>query len=207
MFSHHGKKRHKQNWILSRILYLIVHYNLARKGLAKTNYMYVIFCERQQMCFCPLFPWQQAFGYTPNLFFGLLRHLIFQSWKHHWWNLFEIWNLKFPMGQIEGNFVGRRCACHSNFRANLEQSSETLLQFLWFFPETLFGRRFCVNKLQGESNVHQIVVTILCRLRPPFPQGELALFRYRKTPLLFLWDVLLFLQDLLYESTVSPTRT
>ena len=35
---------------------------------------------------------------------------------------------------------------------------------------------------QGESNMHQIVVTILCRLHPPFPQGELALFRYRKTP-------------------------
>ena len=35
---------------------------------------------------------------------------------------------------------------------------------------------------QGESNMHRIVVTVLCRLRPTFPEGEFAPFRYRKTP-------------------------
>ena len=35
---------------------------------------------------------------------------------------------------------------------------------------------------QGESNMHQIVVTVSCRLCPPFPEGEFAVFRYRKTP-------------------------
>ena len=35
---------------------------------------------------------------------------------------------------------------------------------------------------QGESNMHQNLVIILCRLRHPFPHAELALFRYRKTP-------------------------
>ena len=29
--------------------------------------------------------------------------------------------------------------------------------------------------IQGESNMHRIVVTVLCRLRPPFPEGEFAL--------------------------------
>ena len=51
--------------------------------------------------------------------------------------------------------------------------------------------------------MHQIVVTTLCRLSPPSPYGELAIFWYWKTP--FPWEeVLLFLQDLLYESTVFP---
>ena len=54
--------------------------------------------------------------------------------------------------------------------------------------------------------MHEIVVTILCRLHPPFPQAELELFRYRKIPLFFLWEVLLFLQDLLYESSVFPHK-
>ena len=40
---------------------------------------------------------------------------------------------------------------------------------------------------QGVSNMllcymHQIVVTVSCRLCPPFPEGEFAVFRYRKTP-------------------------
>ena len=39
----------------------------------------------------------------------------------------------------------------------------------------------------------------------PFPCGELALFWHRKTPL-FLWEVPLFLQDLLYESAVFIYR-
>ena len=33
---------------------------------------------------------------------------------------------------------------------------------------------------QGESNMHQIVVTVLCRLRPPFAEGEFAVFWYQK---------------------------
>ena len=49
--------------------------------------------------------------------------------------------------------------------------------------------------------MHQVVVTVLCRLRPPFPEGELALFRYTGNPL-FLWEVLLFLQNLQHESPV-----
>ena len=56
--------------------------------------------------------------------------------------------------------------------------------------------------IQGESNLHQIVVTVLCRLRPPSPLEKLALFQYWKTP----FPVLLFPQDLLYESTVFPHR-
>ena len=35
---------------------------------------------------------------------------------------------------------------------------------------------------QGESNIHQIVVTVACRLCPLFPEGEFAVFRYKKTP-------------------------
>ena len=46
-----------------------------------------------------------------------------------------------------------------------------------------------LTQIQGESNLHQIAVTILCRTgKPPLPP-----------------QVLLFLQDLLYESTVFPT--
>ena len=30
--------------------------------------------------------------------------------------------------------------------------------------------------------MNQIVVTVSCRLCPPFPEGEFAVFRYRKTP-------------------------
>ena len=51
------------------------------------------------------------------------------------------------------------------------------------FFDTLALWRFDTHvSVQGESNLHQIVVTILCRLGPPFPQGELALLRYWKTP-------------------------
>ena len=58
---------------------------------------------------------------------------------------------------------------------------------------------------QGESNMHQIVVTVSCRLCPPLPQGEFAVCRYRKTPC-FYGEALLFLQTFLYESTVFPHR-
>ena len=58
--------------------------------------------------------------------------------------------------------------------------------------------------VQGESNMYRIVVTVLCRLRPPFLlKGNVPLFRYRKTPC-FLWEVLLFLQNLQHESAVFP---
>ena len=36
-------------------------------------------------------------------------------------------------------------------------------------------------KSQRESNMHQIAITILCHIRPPFSDGEMALFR--KIPL------------------------
>ena len=49
--------------------------------------------------------------------------------------------------------------------------------------------------------MQQIVVTILCRLRPPFSLRGLGPFPAPDNAL-FLWEVLLFLQDLLYESTV-----
>ena len=55
--------------------------------------------------------------------------------------------------------------------------------------------------IQGESNMHQIVVTVLCRLRPPIlPEGRpptsrrgMCRFPVPETPL-FLWKVLLFLE-------------
>ena len=57
------------------------------------------------------------------------------------------------------------------------------------FPETPilgilphFRGIFLGFQNQGESNIHQIVVTVSCRLCPPFPEGEFAVFRYRKTP-------------------------
>ena len=53
--------------------------------------------------------------------------------------------------------------------------------------------------------MHQIVVTILCRLCPPVAQAELALFQYRENPF-FPWEVLLFLQDLLHKSTGFPDQ-
>ena len=62
-----------------------------------------------------------------------------------------------------------------------------------------------MQEVQGESNTRQIVVTILCRFPPPFHLGELALFRYRKTPL-SVGSSILFLQGLLYESTAFPRR-
>ena len=65
----------------------------------------------------------------------------------------------------------------------------------------------CTNHLfRGESNMHQIVVTILCRLRPPFLFKGNWPFSGTGKPPPFLWEVLLLLQDLLYESTVFPHR-
>ena len=58
---------------------------------------------------------------------------------------------------------------------------------------------------QGETNMHQIVVTVSCRLCPLFPEGELAVVPVPENAL-FLWEVILFLQNLLYESTVFPHR-
>ena len=36
---------------------------------------------------------------------------------------------------------------------------------------------------QEELDMHRIVVTVLCRLRHPFPEREFAVFRYRKPPI------------------------
>ena len=52
--------------------------------------------------------------------------------------------------------------------------------------------------------MHQIVVIILCRLPPPFSLRGIGPFPVPENPP-FLWEILLFLQDVLYESTVSPT--
>ena len=35
-----------------------------------------------------------------------------------------------------------------------------------------------MRETQGESNAYQVTVTILCRLCPPLPEGELAIFWY-----------------------------
>ena len=37
-----------------------------------------------------VFPWKQAFWYTPKLLFCLFRDLSFQSWKHLWCILFSL---------------------------------------------------------------------------------------------------------------------
>ena len=52
--------------------------------------------------------------------------------------------------------------------------------------------------------MHQIVVTILCHLCAHFPEGEFAVFRYRENAL-FLWEVLLFLQNPLYVCVCVST--
>ena len=68
-------------------------------------------------------------------------------------------------------------------------------------------RVFCWDGLQGESNLHQIVVTILVSPSPPFSLrgiGPFPVLENPPVPPTFLWEVLLFLQDLLYESTVFP---
>ena len=44
------------------------------------------------------------------------------------------------------------------------------------------SKYFSRAELPGESNVHQIVVTVLCRLRPAFPEGKCAASRYRNPP-------------------------
>ena len=49
--------------------------------------------------------------------------------------------------------------------------------------------------------MHSIMVTILRRLRPPFPQRGIGAFPVPENPP-FLWEILLFLEDLLYESTL-----
>ena len=55
---------------------------------------------------------------------------------------------------------------------------------------------------ENQTCMRQIVITVLCCLRSPFPE-EGAIFRYRKLP--FLWvEVLLLLQHLQHESTVFP---
>ena len=54
---------------------------------------------------------------------------------------------------------------------------------------------------QGESNMQQIAVTFLCRLHCSLPEAESARFQYCK-PSLFLWELLPFLKDLHFESTV-----
>ena len=47
----------------------------------------------------------------------------------------------------------------------------------------IFYQQLWETDFQGESNMHQIVVTVLCHLHPPFPWDELPLFWYRKTQL------------------------
>ena len=47
--------------------------------------------------FSLLFLWEQAIGSTPNLFFCLLRHLSFQSWKHLWCIFF------LPLKKVSGD--------------------------------------------------------------------------------------------------------
>ena len=42
--------------------------------------------------------------------------------------------------------------------------------------------RYLVFFFKGESNMHQMVVTVLCRLRTPFPEREVANFRCLKPP-------------------------
>ena len=56
---------------------------------------------------------------------------------------------------------------------------------------------------QGELNMHRIVVTVLRRLRPPFSKTGICRFPVPEIPL-FLWEVLLFTQNLEHESTVFP---
>ena len=51
--------------------------------------------------------------------------------------------------------------------------------------------------------MHQIVVTISCRLRPPFSPRAIGAFPVPENPH-FLWEVMQFLKDILCESTVSP---
>ena len=53
-------------------------------------------------------------------------------------------------------------------------------------------------KVQGEFDMHRSVVTVLCRLWPPFPEREIPLFLWEVT------HVLLFTQNLGHESTVLP---
>ena len=60
------------------------------------------------------------------------------------------------------------------------------------------------GKNPGDSVMHRIVVTVLCRLRPPFHEGELP-FSCAGKPL-FLWEVLLLLQNLRHESTAFPYK-
>ena len=59
------------------------------------------------------------------------------------------------------------------------------------------------GSVQGELNVHRIVVTVLCRLSPPLSQTGICRFPVPEIPL-FLWEVLLFTQNLEHESTVFP---
>ena len=52
--------------------------------------------------------------------------------------------------------------------------------------------------------MHQIVVTILCRFAPLSPMRNWPASGTGEPP--SLWEALLFVQDLLYESTVFPHR-
>ena len=85
----------------------------------------------------------------------------------------------------------------------LRWNAPTHQNFWGFWVQTAEPRLLRIY--QGESNMHQIVVTVSCRLCPLFPEGEFCRFLVPENAL-FLWEVILFLQNPLYESTVLPHR-
>ena len=66
-----------------------------------------------------------------------------------------------------------------------------------------------VLSISGKSIMHQVVVTVLCRLPPPppppFPQGNLP-FSGAGKPSLLVWEVLLSLQNLRHKFHVFPRQ-
>ena len=69
---------------------------------------------------------------------------------------------------------------------------------------TIAPRILRISEFQGESNMHQIVVTILCRLRPPFPLRGIGRFPVPDKPP-FLWESYYFCRISCMNPLFSPT--
>ena len=71
---------------------------------------------------------------------------------------------------------------------------------LWVFVEVAVN---FPQENQRESNMHRIVVTILCRLYPPFPKGNWPFSATGKPP--FLWKSYYFYRISCMNPLFSPT--
>ena len=77
--------------------------------------------------------------------------------------------------------IENRCTGFSNDPLASDTPQKPSAQFVSQTREAA-SRTALGHFTQGESNMHQIVVSVSCRLCPLFPEGDFAVFWYRKTP-------------------------